>query len=220
MSFFPGNDPQPGDAFACDAIELMVIPNAKDIGGFQVRRALPTAKRRLVGPFIFFDRMGPAILRAGQALDVRPHPHIGLVDRHLSVRRQDQASRFARHRDGDPARRREPDDRRPRHRPFRAHAGGIARRADVDLRPADMAGAAGRQGRGRRRCSRIRQPCAFPRSMPKASAGRVVIGAFDGLRSPVAHRLGHALCRPPAGARRQRAHPGRCRGARHLHAGR
>ena len=78
MSFFPGNDPQPGDAFASDQIELMVIPNAKDIGGFQVRRALPTAKRRLVGPFIFFDRMGPAILRAGQAMDVRPHPHIGL----------------------------------------------------------------------------------------------------------------------------------------------
>ncbi|WP_296744604.1 pirin family protein [Mesorhizobium sp.] len=78
MSFFPGNDPEPGDAFACDQIELMVVPNAKDIGGFEVRRALPTAKRRLVGPFIFFDRMGPAILRAGHALDVRPHPHIGL----------------------------------------------------------------------------------------------------------------------------------------------
>ena len=79
MSFFPGNDPEPGDAFACDAIELLVIPNAKDIGGFEVRRALPTAKRRLVGPFIFFDRMGPAILRAGTAMDVRPHPHIGLA---------------------------------------------------------------------------------------------------------------------------------------------
>ncbi|RWC50909.1 MAG: pirin family protein [Mesorhizobium sp.] len=78
MSFFPGKDPEVGDAFATDQIELMVIPNAKDIGGFQVRRALPTARRRLVGPFIFFDRMGPAILRAGQALDVRPHPHIGL----------------------------------------------------------------------------------------------------------------------------------------------
>ncbi|ESY45189.1 pirin [Mesorhizobium sp. LNJC384A00] len=78
MSFFPGKDPEPGDAFASDQIELMVIPNAKDIGGFLVRRALPTAKRRLVGPFIFFDRMGPAILRAGQAMDVRPHPHIGL----------------------------------------------------------------------------------------------------------------------------------------------
>jgi len=79
MSFFPGPDPEAGDAVASDQIELMVIPNAKDIGGFEVRRALPTAKRRLVGPFIFFDRMGPAILRAGQALDVRPHPHIGLA---------------------------------------------------------------------------------------------------------------------------------------------
>lgn len=78
MSFFPGKDPEAGDAFASEQIELMVIPNAKDIGGFEVRRALPTAKRRLVGPFIFFDRMGPAIMRAGQALDVRPHPHIGL----------------------------------------------------------------------------------------------------------------------------------------------
>ena len=78
MSFFPGTDPEIGDKFACDALELMVIPNAKDIGGFEVRRALPTAKRRLVGPFIFFDRMGPALLRVGQALDVRPHPHIGL----------------------------------------------------------------------------------------------------------------------------------------------
>ena len=78
MSFFPGPDPEPGDDFACDQIELMVVANAKDIGGFEVRRALPTAKRRLVGPFIFFDRMGPAILRAGHALDVRPHPHIGL----------------------------------------------------------------------------------------------------------------------------------------------
>lgn len=79
MSFFPGPDPEPGDDFACDQIELMVVANAKDIGGFEVRRALPTAKRRLVGPFIFFDRMGPAILRPGHALDVRPHPHIGLA---------------------------------------------------------------------------------------------------------------------------------------------
>lgn len=78
MSFFPGNDPMPGDAFACDAIENLIIPRSSDIGGFSVRRALPTAKRRLVGPFIFFDRMGPAIMKAGEALDVRPHPHIGL----------------------------------------------------------------------------------------------------------------------------------------------
>jgi hypothetical protein len=79
MSFFPGTDPEIGDRFACDALELMVIPNARDIEGFEVRRALPTARRRLVGPFIFFDRMGPALLRVGEALDVRPHPHIGLA---------------------------------------------------------------------------------------------------------------------------------------------
>lgn len=79
MSFFPGNDPLPGDAFASDAIETLIIPRSHDVGGFEVRRALPSTRRRLVGPFIFFDRMGPAILRAGQSFDVRPHPHIGLA---------------------------------------------------------------------------------------------------------------------------------------------
>ncbi|WP_117190772.1 pirin family protein [Rhizobium terrae] len=78
MSFFPGKDPVAGDAFACDAIENLIIPRTSDIGGFSVRRALPTRQRRLVGPFIFFDRMGPALLRADEALDVKPHPHIGL----------------------------------------------------------------------------------------------------------------------------------------------
>ena len=78
MSFFPGNDPEIGDSFACDAIENLIIPRSSDIGGFAVRRALPTRQRRLVGPFVFFDRMGPAIIRGTDALDVKPHPHIGL----------------------------------------------------------------------------------------------------------------------------------------------
>lgn len=78
MSFFPGNDPEAGDAFSCDAIETLIIPKVSDIGGFEVRRALPSLKRKLVGPFIFFDRMGPATFKPGDALDVRPHPHIGL----------------------------------------------------------------------------------------------------------------------------------------------
>ncbi|HWD12869.1 pirin family protein [Pseudochrobactrum sp. sp1633] len=78
MSFFPGQDPVPGDHQSIDAIETLIIPRTSEVGGLQVRRALPTAKRRLVGPFIFFDRMGPALLRAGEALDVAPHPHIGL----------------------------------------------------------------------------------------------------------------------------------------------
>lgn len=78
MSFFPGDDPVAGDAFSCSAIENLIIPRTSDLGNFEVRRALPSRQRRLVGPFIFFDRMGPALLKADQALDVRPHPHIGL----------------------------------------------------------------------------------------------------------------------------------------------
>ena len=78
MSFFPGNDPEAGDAFPCDAIEALIFPKVSDIVGFEVRRALPSLKRKLVGPFIFFDRMGPATFKPGEAIDVRPHPHIGL----------------------------------------------------------------------------------------------------------------------------------------------
>ena len=62
------------------APELVLEPPIRDLGdGFQVRRALPSARRRLVGPFVFLDQMGPVAFREGQALDVRPHPHIGLA---------------------------------------------------------------------------------------------------------------------------------------------
>ena len=75
------SDPDPifGDAASSDAIDLVVVPRTVDIGGFTVRRALPTAKRRMVGPFIFMDQMGPGELPVGEGLDVRPHPHIGLA---------------------------------------------------------------------------------------------------------------------------------------------
>jgi redox-sensitive bicupin YhaK (pirin superfamily) len=79
MSFFPAKDPAQGDALACDAIEHVVVPRTSDVGGLAVRRALPSARRRMVGPFIFLDHMGPAEFRSGQGLDVRPHPHIGLA---------------------------------------------------------------------------------------------------------------------------------------------
>jgi redox-sensitive bicupin YhaK (pirin superfamily) len=78
MSWLPTNDPIPGDARSCDALELVVVPRARDLGGFSVRRALPQFKRQMVGPFIFFDQMGPVQFIAGQGMDVRPHPHIGL----------------------------------------------------------------------------------------------------------------------------------------------
>ncbi|MCX5497425.1 pirin family protein [Kaistia dalseonensis] len=72
-------DPIYGDAASSDAIELVVVPRTADIGGFAVRRALPTAKRRMVGPFVFMDQMGPDEIPFGEGLDVRPHPHIGLA---------------------------------------------------------------------------------------------------------------------------------------------
>jgi redox-sensitive bicupin YhaK (pirin superfamily) len=79
MSFFPGKDPAAGDARGADAIDLVVVPRSVDVGHFAVRRALPHVKRRMVGPFIFFDHFGPAEFRDGQGIDVRPHPHIGLA---------------------------------------------------------------------------------------------------------------------------------------------
>jgi redox-sensitive bicupin YhaK (pirin superfamily) len=61
-------------------VETVIIPRTRDLGGgFEVRRALPSRRRQMVGPFIFFDRMGPAALAPGRGLDVRPHPHIGLA---------------------------------------------------------------------------------------------------------------------------------------------
>ena len=60
-------------------IALVILPRAHDIGGFEVRRALPARERQMVGPFIFFDQMGPGEFLAGPGLDVRPHPHIGLA---------------------------------------------------------------------------------------------------------------------------------------------
>ena len=55
------------------------MPRARDLGGFEVRRALPAAEKQMVGPFIFFDQMGPAEFLLGNGIDVRPHPHIGLA---------------------------------------------------------------------------------------------------------------------------------------------
>src|SRR5919112_4044347 len=62
------------------AVETVIETRARDlVDGFKVRRALPSRGRRMVGPFIFLDQMGPEILRAGKGLDVAPHPHIGLA---------------------------------------------------------------------------------------------------------------------------------------------
>lgn len=77
MAFQP-DDPRPAAPSAA-AVEAVIVPRSRDLGGFQVRRALPSAQRRMVGPFVFLDQMGPVVLRAGEGMDVRPHPHIGLA---------------------------------------------------------------------------------------------------------------------------------------------
>ena len=60
-------------------IDHIIVPRTRDIGGFEVRRVLPSVKKRMVGPFVFFDQMGPNTFPSGEGLDVRPHPHIGLA---------------------------------------------------------------------------------------------------------------------------------------------
>lgn len=61
------------------SVELRIPGAARDLGGFSVRRLLPHPERRMVGPFVFFDHIGPADFPAGEGIDVRPHPHIGLA---------------------------------------------------------------------------------------------------------------------------------------------
>jgi redox-sensitive bicupin YhaK (pirin superfamily) len=65
---------------SASAFERSIVPPTRELGdGFQVRRALPSAQCRTVGPFVFFDQFGPTVFSAGAGLDVRPHPHIGLA---------------------------------------------------------------------------------------------------------------------------------------------
>jgi redox-sensitive bicupin YhaK (pirin superfamily) len=79
MSWSPCPDPVLGERASADAVEMLIIPRAVDLGEMEVRRALPSLKRQMVGPFIFFDQMGPAEFLTNHGIDVRPHPHINLA---------------------------------------------------------------------------------------------------------------------------------------------
>lgn len=78
MTDLKGIDPVAGDAASCAAIERVIVPRLSDLAGLAVRRALPSVGRKMVGPFVFFDELGPAEFRLGEGMDVAPHPHIGL----------------------------------------------------------------------------------------------------------------------------------------------
>ena len=79
MKSRPATDP--ATRAAAGNVALLIEPRQRDLGGFTVRRVLPSGRRRMVGPFIFFDHMGPATFPPGKGIAVRPHPHIGPGDR-------------------------------------------------------------------------------------------------------------------------------------------
>jgi redox-sensitive bicupin YhaK (pirin superfamily) len=68
-----------GHGSTCKAIKYVLEPKEKDLDSFTVRRLLPATDVKSVGPFVFFDHLGPAWFPAGEGMDVRPHPHIGLA---------------------------------------------------------------------------------------------------------------------------------------------
>jgi redox-sensitive bicupin YhaK (pirin superfamily) len=77
MSFFSCEEAACSDS--ASHISLRIEPREKDLGEFSVRRVLPASRKRMVGPFVFFDHMGPADFPPGKGIDVRPHPHIGIA---------------------------------------------------------------------------------------------------------------------------------------------
>jgi redox-sensitive bicupin YhaK (pirin superfamily) len=77
MSRLPANEPV--CTGTSGVIELRIEPREKDLGEFSVRRVLPATARQMIGPFVFFDHMGPADFPPGKGIQVRPHPHIGIA---------------------------------------------------------------------------------------------------------------------------------------------
>ena len=156
MSFFPGKDPEAGNDLS------MRRDRSGDRAAHGRSRRLCGAPRAAVGAHAhgravhFLRSFRPGRIPRRQRARRAAASAYRACHRHLSVRRRDHAPRQSRHRGGDQAGRSELDDRRPRHRPFRAHASGAARRSRAHPRPADVGGAAGgeRGNGGRLRASR------------------------------------------------------------------
>ena len=204
MSWQPAEDPALGDRRACDAIETVIVPRARDLGGFEVRRALPSPRRQMVGPFIFWDQMGPADFVIGQGIDVRPHPHIGLATATYLFEGGDHPPRQPGHRRRHPSRRAEPDGRGPRHRPFRAIGGRSAPSAAAALRHPGLGGAAAfrRGGRALLRSLRRRRVAGLVGRWRDIAADR---RRGVGRAFARADADGHVPGRPPTRLRCQRA---------------
>ena len=169
-----------------DGVELVILPPTRDLGdGFTVRRALPSAHRHMVGPFIFFDQMGPAAFRGGGGLDVRSHPHIGLATVTYLLGRGDPASRQLGLGAAHPARRGELDDGRvpaSSTRSARGRSGGLRAARCSGCKP----GSRCRPGTKRPRpTSPTTRPIAIPVTEDGGVRLTLIAGASDGLVSPV-----------------------------------
>lgn len=79
MSVLPDIEPVTAPCPGTPQLVSVIDARSHDLGGFTVGRVLPSGARKLIGPFIFFDHMGPAAFAPGRGIDVRPHPHIGLA---------------------------------------------------------------------------------------------------------------------------------------------
>jgi len=78
MTWHDAQEPNCEELTSCKLVKMVITPKEREMGGFTVRRVLPVAACRNVGPFVFFDQMGPVNFPAGKGIEVRPHPHIGL----------------------------------------------------------------------------------------------------------------------------------------------
>ena len=209
MSWQPSNDPIPGDRRSCSALDIVIVPRVRDLGGFNVRRALPSAQRQMSGPFIFWDQAGPAEFGIGEGLDVRPHPHIGLatvtylLGGHPPPR---QPWLRASHR----ARRRELDDGGEGHRPFGAQRGGMESGRPPDFRHPSWVALpkAAEEARpnssitGPRRCRPSRpKASAFALSQARCSAKSRRCTHFPECSTPMLSLRRARKCRSPWGTR-------------------
>lgn len=140
MSWNPAIEPGCPDEVGIDAIETLIIPRSRDLGDFEVCRALPAPKRQMVGPFIFFDQAGPAEFLPWQGVDVRPRPHTGLGTVTYLFRGDFH------HRDSTGADQIirpggiELNGRRARCNPFGAHVRSSPKRSEQPVRDSDLAG--------------------------------------------------------------------------------
>ena len=126
MSWQSAEEPEAKTPTGCKALKTVIVPRPRDIGGFEVRRVLPSSERRSVRPFLRFDQMDYAELAPGTGIDVQPHPHIGLATVTYLFAGFDRSSRQSGQRADYRARRGQLDDRWARHRSLE--------RSDTELR--------------------------------------------------------------------------------------